>query len=377
MLNPIRPVAAITDVDVAAYRIPTDLPEADGTISWDHSTLVCVHVRAGNKVGLGFTYADKPTAQLIHDTLAPVIRGYDAFAIPAAWIAMVRSIRNLGRPGVVSMGIAAVDVALWDLKAKLLDLPLVTLLGAVRDRVPVYGSGGFTTYSRGQLQRQLAGWVAEGIPRVKMKIGTHPEKDVQRVREAREAIGADDELFVDANGAYDRKQALAFAEHFAELNVSWFEEPVSSDDLAGLHLLRDRGPAGMDIAAGEYGYDLPYFRRMLEAEAVDVLQADASRCAGITGFLAAAALCSARSLPLSAHCAPSLHTHVCCAALPVRHLEYFHDHARIEQMLFDGFRSPLRGALVPDLTRNGIGLELKDSDASKFLVWKSPDATNS
>jgi L-alanine-DL-glutamate epimerase-like enolase superfamily enzyme len=369
--------SAIGEVRVAAYEIPTDRPEADGTISWDHTTLVCVHLRAGNATGLGYTYADRSTAHLIHETLGPVIAGRDALAVPAAWIAMVEAIRNLGRPGVASMAIAAVDVALWDLKARLLDLPLVTLLGAVRDRAPVYGSGGFTSYTIGQLQNQLAGWAADGIPRVKMKIGTHPEQDLDRVRAAREAIGTDVELFVDANGAYDRKQALAFAERFVESNVSWFEEPVSADDLDGLHLLRDRGPAGMQIAAGEYGYDLPYFRRMLEADAVDVLQADASRCAGITGFLQVAALCSARSLPLSAHCAPSLHAHVCCAALPLRHLEYFHDHARIERMLFDGFRAPIVGALVPDLSRPGMGLELKDADARQFEVWKSPDAANS
>ncbi len=214
----------------------------------------------------------------------------------------------------------------------------------MRDRVPVYGSGGFTSYTLEQLRKQLAGWVAEEIPRVKMKIGTHPQQDLKRVRTAREAIGSEVELFVDANGAYDRKQALAFAERFVEFRVTWFEEPVSADDLEGLRLLRDRGPAGMDIAAGEYGYDLPYFRRMLEAGAVDVLQADASRCGGVTGFLQAAALCSARCLPLSAHCAPSLHAHVCCAALPLRHLEYFHDHARIEKILFDGFRRRFRGA---------------------------------
>src|SRR5205085_10704766 len=130
--------------------------------------------------------------------------------------------------------------------------------------------------------------------------------------------------FVDANGAYGRKQALAFAAAFAEQNVTWFEEPVSSDDLAGLRLVRDRAPAGMDMAAGEYGYDLYYFRRMLEAGAVDVLQADATRCAGITGFLQLAPLCQARGFALSAHCAPSLHVHPCCAVLPLRHLEYFH-----------------------------------------------------
>jgi L-alanine-DL-glutamate epimerase-like enolase superfamily enzyme len=369
--------AQITELRVAAYRIPTDLPEADGTIAWDHTILVCVHAKAGKTVGFGYTYADLATARLIDEALSSEIEGRDAFAVPAAWFAMVRSIRNLGRPGVASMAIAAVDTALWDLKARLLELPLVTLLGAARDRVPVYGSGGFTTYSTQQLQKQLAGWAAEGIPRVKMKIGSHPEQDVERVRAAREAIGLDVELFVDANGAYDRKQALAFAERFADLNVAWFEEPVSSDDLDGLRLLRDRAPAGMEVAAGEYGYDLPYFRRMLEAGAVDVLQADASRCAGFTGFLQAAALCSARSLPLSAHCAPSLHAHVGCAVLPLRHLEYFHDHARIERLLFDGFRAPVKGALVPDLSRPGMGLELKEVDASRYVIWANSDTTNS
>jgi L-alanine-DL-glutamate epimerase-like enolase superfamily enzyme len=222
---------------------------------------------------------------------------------------MIHAIRNLGRPGIASMAISAVDTALWDLKAKLVDLPLVTLLGQVHDSAPVYGSGGFTSYSLERLREQLGGWVAQGIPRVKMKIGTHPSEDLERVKAARQAIGKGAKLFVDANGAYSRKEALAFAAAFAELEVSWFEEPVSSDDLEGLHLIRDRAPGSMEIAAGEYGYDLIYFRRMLEAGAVDVLQADATRCGGITGFMQVAALCQAHHLPLSAHCAPSLHVH--------------------------------------------------------------------
>jgi L-alanine-DL-glutamate epimerase-like enolase superfamily enzyme len=267
------------------------------------------------------------------------------------------------------MAIAAVDSCLWDLKARLLDLPLIKLLGAARDGAAVYGSGGFTSYSIQQLQKQLGGWAAQGIPRVKMKIGRQPPDDLNRVHAARDAIGSGVELFVDANGAYSRKQALAQAEAFAELDVRWFEEPVSSDDLAGLHLLRDRAPAGMDIAAGEYGYDLWYFRRMLEAEAVDVLQADATRCAGITGFLQVGALCQARSLQLSAHCAPSLHAQPCCALIPFRHLEYFHDHARIEQLFFDGALTPVQGELRPDLSRPGLGLEFKHRDAERYLVW--------
>lgn len=358
----------ITHIDVSAYTIPTDAPEADGTFAWDSTTLVVMDLAAGGKVGFGYTYADAATATLIRDTLASVVKGREAMDIPGAWQAMVHAIRNLGRPGIASMAIAAVDVALWDLKAKLLDLSLASLLGRVRDGAPVYGSGGFTTYSKAQLQKQFAGWAAMGISAVKMKIGTHADQDVLRVKWAREAIGPNVQLFVDANGAYSRTQALKFADEFADLGVVWFEEPRPSDDLEGLNLLRNRAPAGMDIAAGEYGYSLLYFRRMLDAGAVDVLQADASRCAGITGFIGAAALCHAQQMPLSAHCAPSLHVAPGCAALPFRHLEYFHDHARIEHMLFDGALTPKNGVLYPDLSRPGMGLEFKKQDAAQFAI---------
>jgi len=289
--------------------------------------------------------------------------------VQAVWGAMVRAIRNVGRPGVASTAMAAVDAALWDVKARLLGVPLATLLGAVRDGVDVYGSGGFTSYSIDALQRQLAAWVDAGIPRVKMKVGRDHRGDLARVRAAREAIGDSPELFVDANGGYDRKPALAFARAVEPFGVSWFEEPVSSDDLDGLRLMRDRAPASIEIAAGEYGYDLVYFRRMLEAGAVDVLQADATRCAGITGLLQVGALCDAFEIPLSAHTAPSLHLAPCCALARVRHVEYFHDHARIEQMLFDGAPRPRPdGRLYPDLARPGLGLELRRTDAAKFEV---------
>lgn len=358
----------IGKVSVSAYRIPTDLPEADGTYAWDSTTLIVVETAAGDKQGIGYTYADTATATLVKDLLAKTITGCDAMDVPRCWDAMVQAIRNLGRPGIASMAIAAVDVSLWDLKAKLLDVALVTLLGATRDAAPIYGSGGFTSYSVAQLQEQLGGWVAAGIPRVKMKIGTHPADDLARVQAARAAIGPKAALYVDANGAYSRKQALDQAQRFREEGVVWFEEPVPSADLAGLHLLRDRGPAGMDIAAGEYGYDLGYFRHMLEAEAVDVLQADASRCAGITGFLRAAALTEAREMLLSAHCAPSLHVAACCAIRDLSPIEYFHDHVRIEQMLFDGAVRPVDGTLRPDRSRPGLGLDFKRADAARYAI---------
>ncbi|HWO42431.1 MAG TPA: enolase C-terminal domain-like protein [Candidatus Eisenbacteria bacterium] len=360
--------APIRDLQVSAYTIPTESPESDGTLVWDSTTLVLVQAEAGGKFGTGYTYAAPAAARVIRDLLTEAVLRIDAMAVPKAWDAMARAVRNVGRPGIASMAIAAVDTALWDLKARLLGVPLVALLGSVRDSIPVYGSGGFTSYSVEQLRSQLQDWAGQGIARVKMKVGRNPAEDVPRVQAAREAIGDKPALFVDANGAYSRKQALDKAARFADFGVCWFEEPVSSDDLEGLRLLRDRAPAGMDIAAGEYGYDSIYFRRMLEAGAVDCLQADATRCAGITGFLAVGALCQSYSVALSAHTAPALHLHPCCALPPACHVEYFFDHVRIERMFFDGCPEPSEGSLRPDLSRPGLGLEFRKADANRFEV---------
>ena len=358
----------MSGLKVSTFVIPTDEPESDGTAEWNKTTLVVVELEAAGRVGLGYTYADQATAHFIDEVLREQVTGADAMDVPAVFDKLARAVRNHGYPGVAAMAISAVDAALWDTKARLLDLPLVKLLGGARVAAPVYGSGGFTSYSLPRLCGQLAGWVEQGIPRVKMKVGRDPGADLERVRAVRQAIGSGPELFVDANGGYERKQALAFAGTFADLGVTWFEEPVSADDLDGLRLLRDRAPAPVRIAAGEYGYRATYFRRMLAAGAVDVLQADASRCGGPTGFLRAAALADAWQLPISAHCAPALHLHACLAAPRFLNLEYFHDHLRIEQMLFDGAPVPVGGELRPDLNRPGMGLELKRADAERFAA---------
>ena len=357
----------IEQLTARAFTVPTDAPESDGTLSWDATTIVVAEARAAGHTGVGYSYAAGAAAPLIRELLSDAVVGTDALSPPAAWARMRRAVRNVGYPGVAASAISAVDVALWDLKARLLGIALSTLLGRVRERVPVYGSGGFTSYTPEQMRRQLSGWIEQGIGAVKMKVGSEPDRDPERVRHARNAIGDSARLFVDANGAYSRKQALALAETFAkEADVSWFEEPVSSDDLEGLRLLRDRGPAGMDIAAGEYGYDLFYFHRMLDTGAVDVLQADVTRCGGITQLLQIGALCAAQGLRLSAHTSPAIHTHVCTAIEPLEHVEYFHDHARIEKLLFEGTPTLHDGFLRPDPAAPGIGLTVREDQAERY-----------
>lgn len=362
-------VPRVDRLDVSVYTIPTEEPESDGTLTWDHTTVVVVEPVAGALRGLGFTYGSAACATVITETLGDVVVGGPVDDARGAFHRMARAVRNTGRPGVASAAISAVDTALWDLAAKAHDRPLVQLLGPVQDEVPCYGSGGFTSYTDDELGAQLAGWVHDlGIPRVKMKIGTawgtQERRDLERVDHARRAIGADAELFVDANGAYTRKQAVRLARTFDHLGVVWFEEPVSSDDLDGLAQIRAAVTA--DVAAGEYGYDLVYFERMCAAGAVDVLQADVSRCGGVTEWLRVAAVAAAHGVEISGHCAQSLHAHVACAVPNVRHLEYFHDHARVDRLLFDGVIDPVGGVLRPDLTHPGLGLELKRVEAERY-----------
>ena len=343
--------------------MPTERPESDGTLEWDSTTIVVVEAQYAGAAGIGYTYGDPAIATLIESKLVSFLEDRDPLDVAGAWTAMQRAVRNDGPFGLAQYAIAAVDIALWDLKARLMELPLAGLLGPVREAIPAYASGGFTSLSTDELCDQLAGWVENGFGMVKMKVGRDPHADPQRVERARAVIGSGPRLFVDANGAYDIEGALELGERFAEHGVSWYEEPVSSDDLDGLRLLRERLPGSIEVAAGEYGTHVPYFERMLGA--VDVLQADVTRCGGISGMLRVGALCEAAGKPLSAHCAPQASAHVCCALESAVHLEYFDDHARIERMLFDGAVEPVGGELRPDESRPGLGIEFRRSHAER------------
>jgi L-alanine-DL-glutamate epimerase-like enolase superfamily enzyme len=361
--------AVIDRVEVAAFRIPTATDEeSDGTLVWDSTSVVVVEVHADSQTGLGYTYCHPAAAQVIESKLASVLERADPFMPQHAWAELQVQARQLGHAGIAAMAISAVDIALWDLKAKLLDCCLADVLPRFHESVPIYASGGFTNYSEHQLREQVRDWADQGFASMKIKVGRDKLADPGRIDTVRSVAGPNVELMVDGNGAYSPQEGLHWAGFFREQGVTYFEEPLSSQDLHGLAELRERAPAGLAIAAGEYGWTLPYFQQMLDADAVHILQADVTRCGGITNLLRIDGLCKARNLPFSAHCAPAVSAHACCAMETVVHIEYFFDHYRIEEMLFDGTLDPDQGLLTPDRSRPGHGLELKRDEAERYRV---------
>lgn len=352
--------AVIEDMSVAAAHFPLPAPETDGTHCWDGTTIVVVRVRSEGKVGLGYTYNHAAVAPLIRDALYQEVVGADPFLMRRLWNRCSQKLRNFGRSGLSAAALAAVDTAVWDLAAQLLELPLYRMLGGCRTSVPVYGSGGFTSLDDEELVDQLSGWAQQGMHAVKMKVGRNAAADRRRVELVAQRLPEDVQIFVDANGALDRQTALSQAQHFAAHRVTWFEEPVDAEDFAGLRMLRDQSPAGLAISAGEYGYQIAWFRRLLEAGGVDVLQADITRCAGLTGFLTVAECCVAHHLPLSSHTAPALHRHAAMACPSLLHCEWFADHVAVEKRLFHGHPIIQDGCMSIDEHLPGHGLELDE-----------------
>jgi len=359
----------IDGIEVSAYKIPTATQrESDGTLVWDSTSVVVVEVHAEGETGLGYTYCHPAAAQLIETKLASVVERADALMPQRTWAQMQIEARQLGHAGIAAMAISAIDIALWDLKAKLHECCLADALPRFHQSVPIYASGGFTNYSDDELRDQVRGWTDLGFGSMKIKVGRDKLADPGRVELVRSIAGPNVELMVDGNGAYSVREALLWADAFHRQGVTYFEEPVSSEDLRGLAEVRSRAPAGLAVAAGEYGWNLPYFERMLDANAVHILQADVTRCGGITNLLRVDGLCKARNLPFSAHCAPAVSAHACCAMESVIHIEYFFDHYRIERMLFEGTLDPAHGRLTPDRSRPGLGLELRREEADRYAV---------
>ncbi|MGA8721626.1 MAG: enolase C-terminal domain-like protein [Solirubrobacteraceae bacterium] len=366
-LNPSR--TRIDTVEVHCYQGPTATgAESDGTLTWNSTAITVVELHADGVTGLGYSYCHPAARTVIETKLSSVLVEADPCMPERSWAHMQVELRQLGHAGLAMMARSAVDIALWDLKAKLIDVCLADALPRFHESVAIYGSGGFTNLTEDQLREQVHEWVRAGCRSMKIKVGRDKLADPSRIDVVREEAGPDAELMVDGNGAYTVPEALLWGECFRGQGVDYFEEPVSSENLRGLAEVRRRAPAGLSIAGGEYGWDVPYYGQMLDADAVHILQADVTRCGGITNLIRIDGLCKARNLPFSAHCAPAVSAHAGCAMESVLHIEYFYDHKRIERMLFDGTLDPCAGRLTPDREPPGLGIELKRDEAARFAV---------
>ena len=289
----------ITSFDTTIVRIEVD----DGLVGWGEA-----------KAGVGSSGGCRAVVAAVRDDLGPALVGQDARRLTAAWDTMYNGSRAgyafdhgrgfpvLGRRGLAVAAMSGIDMALWDLLGKSLDVPVVDLWGGPRtDTLPAYASGGWA--DAGGIGEQLLGYVAQGFQSVKMRVGVMDgdvDTSVERVHAARRALGPGVGLMVDAHGTYSAPEAMRFAADVADLGLRWFEEPVNADDHAGAR--RVRASTHIPIAAGESEFTRFDFRDLIERETVDVLQPDLAICGGPSEGRRIAALAEAHQLELAPHC---------------------------------------------------------------------------
>jgi L-alanine-DL-glutamate epimerase-like enolase superfamily enzyme len=363
--------ATITDVTTTVLRQPELAGIQDATIRHREMgrSALFVHIKtdAGYEgLGVGQTVA----RDIVQGVLRPLLIGQDPLCIEKLWDDMFWRVRGFGRKGVAFCAISAVDIALWDLKAKLFGVPLYRLIGPYTDRVPIYGSGGWTSFTEAELVREQTGYVERGIPRVKMKVAKdfgHAEReDVRRLAAVRKAVGDDVEIYVDANNGYYAKQAIAMARRLAEYDVKWFEEPVLADDIAGLAAIARA--IDIPVATGEHEYTRYGFKELIAQGGADIVQPDVGRVGGVSEWLKVAHLAQAFNLPVAPHAVQLVHLHLACCTPNLKVVEYLGVSEESDRVWYTEFPEPRDGYWSPYPDRPGLGLELDPDAVLKFSV---------
>lgn len=366
----------IADVTTTMLHDPNGFVIQDATIFQPKPGAVgrnalFVHVKTDEGLeGLGISAGHSAVQAVVEHTLKDVLIGQDPFDVEKLWNLMFWHVRGFGRKGVAFCAISALDIALWDLKAKALGLPLYKLLGPYTDSVPVYGSGGWTNFDESQLVEEQLGYVERGFRRIKMKVGkdfgTREDEDVKRLATVRKAVGDDVEIYVDANNGYYAKQAIRMSKVFEEFDVKWLEEPVLADDVEGLAAVARA--TTIPVATGEHEYTKFGFKDLIARGGADIVQPDVGRVGGVTEWLKVAHLAHAFNLPVAPHSYQLIHLHVACATPNLKVVEYLGAVEQSDRVWYAEFAEPVNGMWSPDPTKLGLGLELNPDTVARNRV---------
>ena len=364
----------ITDISTTLLHCPKGIPIQDATMptpKTDGRSQLFVHIYTDEGYeGLGMAEATPGTRQVIQDALSRILIGKDPSDIEKLWDQMFWAVRGFGRKGVAFCAISAVDIALWDLKGKILGLPLYKLLGAYTDSVPIYGSGGWTNFTEKELIQEMEGYIESGINRVKMKVGKDYGKsereDINRVEAVRKAVGDDVTIFLDANNGYYKKQAIYMAKEFEQFQVGWLEEPLIPDDIGGMANVSQA--THIPIASGEHEYTKYGFRDLVQRGGADIVQPDIARVGGVTEWMKIAHLCQAFNLPIAPHAMQLPHLHVACAIPNLKAVEYMNTQLEGDRIWYTEFPEQRNGMWSPFKDKPGLGLELDHYSISKYQI---------
>ena len=359
----------ITGITTETYRWPRAKPITNGKHTYTHVTLGLVRIDTDEGVtgvGLGASGAVVNTAI---DQFATQLVGEDPLNVERLWHKMWVP-KLVGRRGLTTRAISAIDIGLWDLRAKVAGMPLYKLLGGYRDRVPTYIAGGYYEEGKGlaELAQEMRDNVAMGATAIKMKVGALSiREDAERVRVVREAVGPDVKVMVDANCAYRLYEAIQFAKRIEEFDPFWFEEPIAPDNYEGHKRLA--GATSIPIATGENEYTRYGFRDLIQQNAVTILNADAIILGGVTEFMKVAALAQAYDVDIAPHGPQEIHVHLVAALANGLILEFYRD--TVDPMWGKIYQHTLRlnadGTVSPPDTP-GIGIEPNTAALEPYRV---------
>jgi len=320
--------------------------------------------------GLGLGGGAQAARVLIEKTLKPLLIGQDPLHLEKIWEDLFWVVRGVGRKGLAFCAISALDIALWDLKAKFFNVPLYQLLGPYTESVPIYGSGGWTHFSLDELVAEQTGYVERGMKSVKMKVGKDfgrsEQEDVRRLAAVRQAVGDEIEVLIDANNGYYAKQAIRMARAFEPYRVGWFEEPVLADDIEGLAAVARA--IDIPVATGEHEYTKYGFKELIARGGADIVQPDVGRVGGVTEWLKVAHLAHAFNLPVAPHAYQLVHLHLACATPNLRIVEYLGVVEAADKVMYKEFPPSKDGLWSPYPDRPGLGLELDPEAVKKYAV---------